>query len=941
MVKEPSNPFAVVFQTNKANIVWIVAEKCRRVAEKTKLLLQKDRNEWMIRMGRRRGVDLSSIDLVPLPINPTYSGYGDERVRAIKELHEKVKLKIEKQNHKQCYVPMIAYVNAMRSMNANSIRTSIHASGRIGDQDGQGGDRGRKAHLLEDKQIPSVGVFVELLEEIHVTWAQLKKKRTRLQLYTKSDEENSHTMAGDGVMVFAKGVDEVLDFSMVIAQQLQNLLPTITAQVGNHAGNFQGDVRNVIVNNGRGGCSYKECLACNPKNYDGNGGAIAYTRWTEKIESEDFKALMIEEFYLNNEMQKLEIEFWSHMMVGAGHAAYIGRFHELARLVPHLVTPENKRIERNGSLRKNIKKRGSGGEPSRDGNVKDDNKALCQGLQVRPRIVNPLNFRNLKIACGACFECGGTDHYQATCPRLNRALEQGGNHPNQAMDIKGGQGRGNNGNLARGRAFVMGAEKARQDLNIVTESSKLGFSYEIEIASGQLIEINKVIRGCKLEIEGHTFDIDVIPFGHGSFDVIVRMDWLSRHKAEIVCHEKVFIIPLPHGEMIRVLGEWPEEKVRHLKSVKAKEQRLKDIVIIRNFSGIDGSFRMCIDYSELNKLTIKNRYPLPRIYDLFDQLQGSQYFSKIDLQSGYHQLRVHEDDILKTAFRTRYGHFKFTVMPFSMMNVTTIYSKTKEEHETHLGLILELLKKEKLYVKLSKCEFWLQEVQFLRHVINGDGILVDPNKIEAVKNWKAPRTPSKGEEQERAFQNLKDTLCNAPVLALLDGPEDFAIYCAAQNEAFEAINALAEILRGLDEQMERRSDEALCVPFEALCRRKCRLPILWAEIGEGQLIGPEIMQETTEKILQIKDRLKAARDHQKSYADKRRKPLEFSEGDHVLLKVSLSTKTTSRAKWLNFVEDPVEILEREIKKLKKSRILIVKVRWNSKRGLEFTWERED
>ncbi|GKE44338.1 putative reverse transcriptase domain-containing protein [Tanacetum coccineum] len=164
----------------------------------------------------------------------------------------------------------------------------------------------------------------------------------------------------------------------------------------------------------------------------------------------------------------------------------------------------------------------------------------------------------------------------------------------------------------------------------------------------------------------------------------------------------------------------------------------------------DGSFRMCIDYKELNNLTI-------------------------DLRSRYHQLRVHEDDIPKTEFRTRYGHFKFTIMPFNLTNAPT----TREEHVEHLRLVLELLKKEKLYAKFSKCEFWLREVQFLGHVINGNGIHVDPSKIEAVKNWKAPRTPSKGEEQENAFQTLKDKLCITPVLALPDGPEDFVVYCDA------------------------------------------------------------------------------------------------------------------------------------------------------------------
>ncbi|GJX19133.1 putative reverse transcriptase domain-containing protein [Tanacetum coccineum] len=183
----------------------------------------------------------------------------------------------------------------------------------------------------------------------------------------------------------------------------------------------------------------------------------------------------------------------------------------------------------------------------------------------------------------------------------------------------------------------------------------------------------------------------------------------------------------------------------------------------------DRSFCMCIDYRELNKITIKNRYPLPRIDDLFDQLQGACYFSKIDLRSGYHQLFMHEDDIPKTAFRMRYGHFEFTIMPFGLTNAPSvfmdlinrvckpyldkfvivfiddipIYSKTKEEHEVHLRLVLELLRKEKLYAKFSKCEFWLQEVHLLGHVVNQSGIHVDPIKIKAVTNWKAPTTPSK------------------------------------------------------------------------------------------------------------------------------------------------------------------------------------------------------
>nr|GEV45820.1 hypothetical protein [Tanacetum cinerariifolium] len=200
-------------------------------------------------------------------------------------------------------------------------------------------------------------------------------------------------------------------------------------------------------------------------------------------------------------------------------------------------------------------------------------------------------------------------------------------------------------------------------------------------------------------------------------------------------------------------------------SAKTKEKKQEEIVLLRDFIEVflddlsrlspvweikfqieliprvmpvvKSPYRLApyeLEELELNKLTIKNRYPLHRIDDLFNQLQGSQYVSKIDLRSGYHQLRVHEDDIPKTAFRTCYGHFEFTVLPFGLTNVPAVYSKTQEKHEMHLGLVLELRKKKKLYAKFSKCEFWLRKVQFLRHVINGDVIHVEPSKLEAVKN---------------------------------------------------------------------------------------------------------------------------------------------------------------------------------------------------------------
>ncbi|GJZ97969.1 putative reverse transcriptase domain-containing protein [Tanacetum coccineum] len=218
----------------------------------------------------------------------------------------------------------------------------------------------------------------------------------------------------------------------------------------------------------------------------------------------------------------------------------------------------------------------------------------------------------------------------------------------------------------------------------------------------------------------------------------------------------------------------------------------------------DGSFQMCIDYQELNKLTVKNRYPLPRIDDLFDQLQGSNVYSKIDLRSGYHQLRVREEDIPKTAFKTRYGHYEFQVMPFGLTNAPAvfmdlmnrvckpyldkfvivfiddilIYSKNKKEHEEHLKAILELLKKEELYAKFSKCL-----AGYYRRFIEGFSKIAKPmTKLTQKKvafEW--------GDKQEAAFQTLKNKLCSAPILALPQGAENFIVYCDASHKGLGAV----------------------------------------------------------------------------------------------------------------------------------------------------------
>src|SRR6187399_413870 len=264
----------------------------------------------------------------------------------------------------------------------------------------------------------------------------------------------------------------------------------------------------------------------------------------------------------------------------------------------------------------------------------------------------------------------------------------------------------------------------------------------------------------------------------------------------------------------------------------------------------DGSLRMVVDYRGLNEVTIKNKYPLPMMNDMFDRLQGAKVFSKIDLRSGYHQLKIREQDIPKTAFTTRYGLYEYTVMSFGLTNAPAyfmnlmnkvfmefldkfvvvfiddilIFSKDEEEHAEHLRLVLEKLREHQLYAKFSKCEFWLKEVRFLGHVISGDGISVDPAKVEAVTEWKAPTSVGEirsflglagyyrrfienfskiakpmtellkkdtkfnwTEECEASFQELKERLVSSPVLILPNIRKDFQVYCDASRQGLGGV----------------------------------------------------------------------------------------------------------------------------------------------------------
>ncbi|GKE08302.1 putative reverse transcriptase domain-containing protein [Tanacetum coccineum] len=499
----------------------------------------------------------------------------------------------------------------------------------------------------------------------------------------------------------------------------------------------------------------------------------------------------------------------------------------------------------------------------------------------------------------------------------------------------------------------------------------------------------------------------------GSFDVIISIDWLSKYHAVIDCAEKIVRIPwgnetlLIHGDgsnqgnktRLNIISCIKTQKyllkghhvfLAHVTTKETKdksgEKRLEDVPIIRDFpevfpeelSGLPPTRQVEFQIDLMPGAAPVARAP----YRLAPFEMKEFVYSKIDLRSGYHQLRVREEDIPKTAFRTRYGHYEFQVMPFGLTNAPAVfmdlmnrvckpyldkfvivfiddilvYSKDKKEHKEHLKAILKLLKKEELYAKFSKCEFWIP----------------------------------KGDKQEATFQTLKSKLCRAPVLALPQGVENFIVYCdiheknytthdlelgavvfalkiwkhylygtkctvftdhkslqhildqkelnmrqhrwlellsdydceiryhpgKANIEAHKPENIKNEDVGGMirkdlpKEKLEPRVDGTLCFNDKSWlpCYGDLRTVIMHeshkskysihlgsdkmyqdmkkAEVGEVQLTGPDLVQEMTEKVIQIKKMIQAARDRQKSYADLKRKPMEFQVGDRVMLKVS-------------------------------------------------------
>ncbi|GJR25739.1 putative reverse transcriptase domain-containing protein [Tanacetum coccineum] len=339
-----------------------------------------------------------------------------------------------------------------------------------------------------------------------------------------------------------------------------------------------------------------------------------------------------------------------------------------------------------------------------------------------------------------CYECGAQGHFKRVCPKLknNNCGNQGGNGNAPAkVYAVGCAGTNPDSNVITGtfllnnryvsvlfdtgayRSFVSTAFSSQIDIT----PSTLDHYYDVELANGRIIRLNTIIQGCKLNFLNHPFNIELMPVELGSFDVIIGMDWLAKYQA-------IIKQPGKQDSFLNIISCTKTQKymlkgcpifLAHVTTKeiedKSEKKRLEDVPILRDF---------------------------PKVFP--EDLPG------------YHQLRVCDEDILKTTFRTRYGHYEFQVMPFGLTNAPA----NKKEHEEHLKAILELLKKEELYAKFSKCEFWLPKIAKSMTKLTHKGVKF---------NW--------GDKQEAAFQLIKQKLCSASIMALPRGSEDFIVYCDA------------------------------------------------------------------------------------------------------------------------------------------------------------------
>nr|GEY33091.1 hypothetical protein [Tanacetum cinerariifolium] len=922
-------------------------------------------------------------------------------------------------------------------------------------------------------------------------------------------------------------------------------------------------------------CSYTDFMKCQPLNFKETEGVVGLSQWLEKIELVfhisgchdaayamtwgTLKKKLMEKYCLKGEIKKLEIELWNLRVKGNDVATYTQRFQELVLMCTKFLADETEKKLRTYAERQNESKRKANDSPrnNQQQHHKNQNvaRAYTGGLgekkvytgdlplctkcnyhhtaQCAPKCGKCKRYGHTTMDCRvntnnnnknqkaeACYECGNIGHNKKNYPKLKNRMNGSGNGiPQGRVYALGGRDASPDSNVITGtfllnnryakilfdtgadRSFVSTTFNALIDITPTT----LENHYDVELADGKIIRVNMINHGCTLNFMNYLFNIDLMPVPLGSFDVIIGMDWLTKYHGLIICNEKIVRVPFGR-EMLIFQGNGENQRkgsrLNIISCTKAQkyfpEVFPEDLAVIPPARPVE--FQIDLVPGAVPVAQAPYRLGPSEMKELAEQLQeltDKGFIRPSSSPWGAPVLFVKKKD----------GSFLMCI-DYRELNKLT----NKKEHEDYLTLILELLKKEELYAKFSKCEFWIPKVQFLGHVIDSKGIHVDPAKIESIKDWASPKTPTEirqflglAEKEGAAFQLMKQKLCSAPILALPKGSKNFIVYCyashkglgavlmqnekviayasrqlkiheknytthdlelgavkilKAQTEALKPKNLSTEDVGGMlrkdlpKEKLEPRADGTLClnnrswvpcfgdlrtlimheshklkylilpgsdkmyqdlkqlywwpnmkaniatyvskcltyskvkaehqkpsgllttngydtiwvivdhltkfahflpmrendpmerlmklymkevvtrhgvpvsiisdrdgrftslfwqalykaldrhlplvefsynnsyhtsikaVPFEVLYGRKCRSLVCWAEVGDAQLTGPEIIHETTEKIVQIKSRIQAARDRQKSYADLKRKPMDFQVGDKIMLKVS-------------------------------------------------------
>nr|GEU67445.1 hypothetical protein [Tanacetum cinerariifolium] len=693
--------------------------------------------------------------------------------------------------------------------------------------------------------------------------------------------------------------------------------------------------------------------------------------------------MMTTEYCPTIEIQRMEEELWTLTLKGDDIEAYNNCFHELALMCPDLEEHQKNHPNNNNPNNHNR-------------NCNSNNQHHQQNRRQetgRAYVVTPAEGRGYNRNLPWCHRCKAY-HQQGLCPpkgsRCNKLGHQekdcwvripatGGNtlqdvtcfgcEEKQHYRYKCPKKKNQQNEGARARAYVV-VENPQQNLNVVTgtfllndhyasvlfdsgaersfvsteftpfiniSSVALNTGYKVELADGNFFNTNTVLCGCTLALFSH------------------------------IVH-----IALLNGEILKIQGERPKKDPKSLSCIKADVKRLDDIRTVHDFLEVF-----------LDELTC-----LPPVHEIefrIDLILGALPVVKSPNHLAPSKMLELSNQLKELQEK---GFIRPSHSPWGAP-VLFVKKKDKEEHEAHLKTILNLLKEEKLYAKFSKCEFWLKEVQFLGHVVNRDGIHVDPRKVESVKNWKTPESPTEicsflglaayvwGDKQKEAFRILKEKLCNVPVLALPDGPNDFVVYCDSSNQGFgcvlmqrgkklimdEAYTSRYSVhpgtykmyydlrdlywwpdrddrfssyfWRALQKALGTRLDMSTAYHPQTDGQSECTIQTLKdmlrkgvVRFGKKEKLAPRYVGpfEIVEGVGLVAYRLKLPQElscvHNVFHVSNLKKCLADSDLQVPLEEIKIDDK-------LHFVEEPVEIVDRQVKKLKRSWIPIVKVRWDS------------